>query len=132
MPQTATAIIRQLVYSTGHPDRPRANHVHALVNDSGEPDPVVPGALGSPIEGCRGYVDLSASRYCETELLMPVAWGLFAIHRRGKARTGDQRLCAQTHHWLSACATSKTAYEAYREAMACAAIMRTCLRCAAA
>jgi transglutaminase-like putative cysteine protease len=51
----------------------------ALIRDSGEPDPVVPGALQHAVQDLPGdaLVFLLGSRYCETDLLTPTAWELF-------------------------------------------------------
>jgi transglutaminase-like putative cysteine protease len=51
----------------------------AIVRDSGVPDPVVATARQTPIAELPGeaLIFLLGSRYCETELLMPIAWNLF-------------------------------------------------------
>lgn len=54
-------------------------HYDALVRDSGLPDPVTPAATEAAPPALPDHVltYLIASRYCETDLLMPVAWRLF-------------------------------------------------------
>ena len=59
-----------------------------VIEDSGEPDPVVPEAIQHPVEAlpAEALTYLLASRYCETELLTPMAWSLFGNTPLGWAR----------------------------------------------
>src|ERR1700749_3307876 len=52
---------------------------HALVRDSGLPDPVMPTAQQFPIERLPDelLIYLMPSRYCETDKLTDIAWSLF-------------------------------------------------------
>ena len=92
----------------------------ALVNDNGDPDTIVPSARQTPIQELPedALIYLLGSRYCETELLMPVAWGLFASTPPGWPRV--QAICDFVHKHINFgyqfARPSKTAHEAYREA----------------
>jgi transglutaminase-like putative cysteine protease len=50
-----------------------------VVRDSGQPDPIVPFAGQTPVEHLPDdvLIFLLASRYCETDMLMDLAWSLF-------------------------------------------------------
>ncbi len=91
----------------------------ALVNDTGEADAVVPNALQTPIENLpeEALIYLLGSRYCETELLMPIAWSMFANSAPGWPRV--QAICDFVHKHIvfgyQYARPSKTAFEAYRE-----------------
>jgi transglutaminase-like putative cysteine protease len=91
----------------------------ALVNDTGKPDIFVPNARQTPIEDLpeEALIYLLGSRYCETELLMPVAWSLFGNSPPGWQRV--QAICDFVHKHISFgyqyARPSKTAFEAYRE-----------------
>jgi transglutaminase-like putative cysteine protease len=91
----------------------------ALVNDTGNPDIFVPNARQTPIEDLpeEALIYLLGSRYCETELLMPVAWSLFGNSPPGWQRV--QAICDFVHKHISFgyqyARPSKTAFEAYRE-----------------
>ena len=91
----------------------------AIVRDTGAPDPVVTGASQTPIQDLPGetLIFLLGSRYCETELLMPVAWSLFGNTPMGWPRV--QAICDFVHHHLTFgyryARATKTAHEAYRE-----------------
>ena len=58
------------------------------IEDSGEPDPVLPEAAQHPVEALPAEVltYLPASRCCETDVLAPMAWSLFANTPPGWAR----------------------------------------------
>jgi transglutaminase-like putative cysteine protease len=92
----------------------------ATVNDSGRPDPVVPTAAQTPIPALPEdtLIFLLGSRYCETELLMPIAWKQFGNTPPGWSRV--QAICDFVHNHISFgyqyARPSKTAHEAYREA----------------
>ena len=91
----------------------------AHVHDTGEADVVVPNAWQAPIENLpeEALLYLLGSRYCETELLMPVAWSLFANTPPGWPRV--QAICDFVHKHIvfgyQYARPSKTAFEAYRE-----------------
>lgn len=91
----------------------------ALVNDSGLPDPVVPGARQTPVDLLPHdtLIFLLGSRYCETDRLTAVAWQLFANAPSGWGRV--QAICDFVHGHLSFgynhARNTKTAWEAYQE-----------------
>ncbi len=91
----------------------------AIVRDSGAPDPVVANAWQTPIPELpeETLLFLLGSRYCETELLMPIAWNLFAHTPLGWPRV--QAICDFVHSHLTFgyqyARPTKTANEAYRE-----------------
>ena len=62
-----------------------------VIVDSGEPDAVLPDAVQHPVEAlpAEALIYLLGSRYCETDLLTPMAWSLF-----GNAPTGWARVQA--------------------------------------
>jgi transglutaminase-like putative cysteine protease len=59
-----------------------------VIEDSGLPDPVVTDAVQHPIEELpdEAMIFLLGSRYCETQLLSPLAWSLFGHTQPGWAR----------------------------------------------
>jgi len=73
----------------------------ALVNDSGLPEPVVPGAEQLPVQNLpeESLMYLLGSRYCETERLLPVAWKLFANSPPGWGRV--QAICDFVHRHVT-------------------------------
>jgi transglutaminase-like putative cysteine protease len=91
----------------------------AVVNDSGLPDPVVPEARQVPVEELPGETVrfLLGSRYCETDLLSPIAWQLFSGAPLGWGRV--QAICDFVHHHIrfgyGYARSTKTAWEVYRE-----------------
>jgi transglutaminase-like putative cysteine protease len=91
----------------------------AIVRDTGIPDPVALGARQTPIEDLPGetLLFLLGSRYCETELLMPIAWSLFGSTPMGWPRV--QAICDFVNRHLTFgyqyARATKTAHEAYRE-----------------
>ena len=72
-----------------------------IVRDSGVPDVVAPSAPQHAVEDLpdETLVFLLGSRYCETDRLSEIAWGLFgkAPHGLG-ARPGDLRFRPRPHH----------------------------------
>ncbi len=91
----------------------------AFVRDTGRPDDVAPGTQQLPIDHlpdeCLMY--LMASRYCETDKLMDVAWSLF-----GKVTPGWDRVVAITdyvHNHLTFgyqyASHTKSAFDAHEE-----------------
>ncbi|SOE19032.1 transglutaminase-like putative cysteine protease [Hoeflea halophila] len=91
----------------------------AIVTDSGLPDPIEPDADEWRPEhlpdDCLRY--LSASRYCETDRLADLAWGLFGATEPGWARV--QAVCDYVHQRLTFsygyARATRTAMEAYTE-----------------
>jgi transglutaminase-like putative cysteine protease len=70
------------------PAGPTTFRADFVIEDSGLPDPVDPAAIEQPIDDLPDEVltFLLASRYCETELLAPMAWSLFGQTAPGWAR----------------------------------------------
>lgn len=70
------------------PAGPVTFHADFVIEDSGLPDPVVPDAIQHPIEDLpdEAMIFLLGSRYCETQLLSPLAWSLFGNTQPGWAR----------------------------------------------
>lgn len=68
-----------------------------LIRDSGDPDPVRPGACQHPVEELPAEVlpFLLGSRYCQTDVLMETAWDLFGHTEPGWARV--QAVCDFVH-----------------------------------
>jgi transglutaminase-like putative cysteine protease len=91
----------------------------ALVNDTGLPDAVAPGAMQTPVEALPEETlrFLLGSRYCETDLLSPVAWQLFGQTAPGWARV--QAICDFVHQHIQFgygfARSTKTAREVYQE-----------------
>lgn len=91
----------------------------ALINDSGESDPVMPDAQQVPVENLpeETLVFLLGSRYCETDLLSDEAWRLFGNGPTGWARV--QAICDFVHRHIEFgyphARSTKTAWEAYKE-----------------
>jgi transglutaminase-like putative cysteine protease len=91
----------------------------ALVNDSGLPDVVNPGAMQTPVEYLpeSTLVYLLGSRYCETDQLSEEAWRLFGHGPTGWARV--QAICDFTHQRITFgyghARRTRTAWEAYNE-----------------
>jgi hypothetical protein len=65
------------------PDGPAALRYDALVEISGEPDEVAPGAIQHPVEDLSDEVLVYtlASRYCLSDQLSATAWHLFRCSR---------------------------------------------------
>jgi transglutaminase-like putative cysteine protease len=89
------------------------------VEDSGEPDPVVPEAAEIPVAELPDYclLYLMGSRYCETDKLSQIAWDRFGAVRPGWGRV--QAICDFvnghiTFGYQNARAT-RTAFDAYQE-----------------
>ena len=91
----------------------------ALINDSGLPDTVEPFAAQHAVEDLppETLVFLLGSRYCETDRLSAIAWGLFQHTPPGWARV--QAISDFVHAHLSFgypyARATKTALEAYNE-----------------
>jgi transglutaminase-like putative cysteine protease len=90
-----------------------------VVNDSGEPDAVVPNAFQHPVEDlpAETLMYLLGSRYCETEHLSEIAWRLFGNGPLGWGRV--QAICDFVHNHLTFgyehARATKTAWEAFQE-----------------
>ena len=74
---------------------------NALVNDSGAPDVVVPGARQVPVRDLpeETLVFLLGSRYCETDRLSETAWRLFGNAPQGWGRV--QAICDYVHQHIT-------------------------------
>lgn len=89
------------------------------LNDAGLPDPYQPDAIQHVVEQLpeETLVYLLGSRYCETDQLSPIAWGLFANTLPGWARV--QAICDFVHNHLTFgyqhASPSKTALQAYND-----------------
>jgi transglutaminase-like putative cysteine protease len=86
----------RIVAPTGR-TRVRAN---ALVNDSGLPDRIVPGARQVPVQELpeEALQFLLGSRYCETDRLSQTAWALFGQGPTGWERV--QAVCDYVHNHI--------------------------------
>jgi transglutaminase-like putative cysteine protease len=90
-----------------------------VIKDSGQPDPVSPGAQQHPIESLphEALEYLLASRYCEVELMSDLAWKLFGTTPTGWPRVQaivdyvHQRIAFGYEH----ARPTKTAWEAHEE-----------------
>ena len=71
-----------------------------VIRDSGLPDPIVPGARQHPIEELPddALVFLLASRFCESDRMLDLAWGLFGGTEPGWARV--QAICDFVHNHI--------------------------------
>jgi len=91
----------------------------ALINDSGEPEGVAPGARQHPVEALpeETLVYLLGSRYCDTDLLAEFAWKQFGNCLLGWPRV--QAVCDFVHQHVefgySYARPSKTASETFNE-----------------
>jgi transglutaminase-like putative cysteine protease len=91
----------------------------ALVRDSGLPDVVAPAAPQTPVEALPedALQFLLGSRYCETDLLSPIAWQLFGHASPGWPRV--QAICDFVHNHIrfgyGFARATKTSWEAFRE-----------------
>lgn len=92
---------------------------NAVVNDSGNPDPVWPDAIQHGVEDLpeETLLFLLGSRYCETDRLSETAWSLFGNTPPGWARV--QAICDFVHNHIKFgyehARPTKTAWEAYNE-----------------
>ncbi len=91
----------------------------AVVNDTGEPDVVAASAHQHQVQDLpeETLVFLLGSRYCETDVLSEVAWGLFDKSPPGWGRV--QAICDFVHQRLvfgyEHARATKTAWEAFNE-----------------
>lgn len=91
----------------------------AVVNDSGQLDLVAPSAQQLPVESLpeETLVFLLGSRYCETDVLSEIAWGLFGNAPSGWGRV--QAICDYVHRHITFgyenARATRTAWDAYNE-----------------
>jgi transglutaminase-like putative cysteine protease len=91
----------------------------ALINDRGIPEPVVPNAMQHAVETLpeETLVYLLGSRYCDTDNLTEIAWGLFGNMQTGWARV--QAVCDYVHNHITFgyefARPTRTASEAFHE-----------------
>ncbi len=92
---------------------------HAIVNDTGHPDPVHPLAAQHKVQDLpeETLMFLLGSRYCETDRMSDIAWNLFGHTPLGWARV--QAICDFVHNHISFgyhhARPTKTAWDAYQE-----------------
>jgi len=90
---------------------------NALVNDSGATDVIVADARQVPVQDLpeEALVFLLGSRYCETDRLSEIAWGLFGHGPTGWGRV--QAICDYVHNHIvfgyEHARMTRTAFEAY-------------------
>ncbi len=90
-----------------------------VVRDSGLPDPVAPDAWQVPVEELpeEALVFLLASRFCDSDRLLDLAWTLFGSAKPGWARV--QAICDFVHQHITFgyehARVTRTATEAYEE-----------------
>ncbi len=91
----------------------------AVINDTGGPDPYEPNAIQIPVQYLPDdvLVFLLGSRYCDTDRLSDIAWGLFAEAPTGWGRV--QAICDFVHNHIKfdymAARSTRTAWDAYQE-----------------
>ena len=90
-----------------------------VIRDSGLPDPVVPGARQHPVEELpdEALVFLLASRFCESDRMLDLAWSLFGQTEPGWPRV--QAVCDFTHNHIrfdyAQARPTRSAFEGYQE-----------------
>jgi transglutaminase-like putative cysteine protease len=100
------------------PGRVRIKSI-GVVRDTGLPDVVVPSAQQLAVKDLpeETLVFLLGSRYCETDLLSPVAWLLFGTSQRGWPLV--QAICDYVNHRITfdyqSARPTRTAWEAHNE-----------------
>jgi transglutaminase-like putative cysteine protease len=91
----------------------------SVVNDTGLPDSVAASARQMPVEDLpeETLVFLLASRYCDSDRLLDLAWSLFGTAEPGLKRV--QAICDFVHHHIAFgyehARPTRTAFEAYEE-----------------
>jgi transglutaminase-like putative cysteine protease len=91
----------------------------AVVRDAGLPDPVSPEAVQHAVQDLPEdtLLFLLGSRYCETDILSPIAWNLFGSSPNGWGRV--QAICDFVHNHIrfgyEYARPTKTAWEVYQE-----------------
>jgi transglutaminase-like putative cysteine protease len=92
---------------------------NAVVTDTGKPDAVVPNAAQIPVEDLpeEALVFLLASRFCDSDQLLDLAWKLFGRAKPGWGRV--QAICDFVHKHIefgyAHARVTRTASEAYAE-----------------
>lgn len=92
---------------------------NAVITDTGKPDPVVPYAAQIPVEDLpeEALVFLLASRFCDSDQLLDLAWKLFGHAAPGWGRV--QAICDFVHNHIefgyAHARVTRTASEAYAE-----------------
>jgi transglutaminase-like putative cysteine protease len=92
---------------------------HAIVNDTGRPDPIYLDAIQHAVQDLpeETLLFLLGSRYCETDRLSEVAWSLFGGSPLGWGRV--QAICDFVHNHIEFgyqhSRPTKTAWEAWHE-----------------
>ncbi len=91
----------------------------SIINDSGKPDPVAMGAAQLPVQDLPedALVFLLASRYCDSDQLLDLAWSHFGRQETGWARVS--RICDFVHNHIvfgyEHASVNRTASNAYSE-----------------
>ena len=91
----------------------------AVVNDTGEPDPIAVAEQQHAVEDLpeESLVFLLGSRYCETDRLTGIAWNLFGSGPTGARRV--QAICDYVHQHIAFnyqnARSTRTAFEAFEE-----------------
>jgi transglutaminase-like putative cysteine protease len=91
----------------------------AVLNDSGLPDPIEPNAWQHPVQDLpdETLVFLLGSRYCDTDRMTEIAWGLFDKAPIGWGRV--QAICDFVHNHIvfgyEHARSTRTAMEAFQE-----------------
>jgi len=91
----------------------------AVLNDSGLPDPIEPNAWQHPVQDLpdETLVFLLGSRYCDTDRMTEIAWGLFDKAPIGWGRV--QAICDFVHNHIvfgyEHARSTRTASEAFQE-----------------
>ncbi len=92
---------------------------NAIVTDTGKPDAVVPNAAQVPVEALpeEALVFLLASRFCDSDQLLDLAWKLFGRANPGWGRV--QAICDFVHRHIefgyAHASVSRTASQAYAD-----------------
>ena len=92
---------------------------NAIVTDTGKPDVVVPNAAQVPVEALpeEALVFLLASRFCDSDQLLDLAWKLFGRANPGWGRV--QAICDFVHKHIEVgyahASVSRTASQAYAD-----------------
>ena len=90
-----------------------------MIRDSGLPDPVIPDARQHPIEELpdEALVYLLASRFCESDRMLDLAWQLFGATPPGWPRV--QAVCDFAHDHIrfdyAQARPTRSAFEGYQE-----------------
>ncbi|MEO5720455.1 MAG: transglutaminase family protein [Chthoniobacterales bacterium] len=93
--------------------------LETTIEDSGQPDPVVPDAIQHNVQDLPDDVlpFLLTSRYCEVDKLSDIAWQLFGSTPPGWARA--QAICTWVHNHITFgyhfADSTKSAFDCYRD-----------------